>query len=89
MGTYLMLNQKKMVSAERYQEARPKHRKEMAHTPGTDLFSTPLPGLDALAPCECRTECSGHQDQSDGDPAVIDEVQQQPEVDEWDNGEQK
>ena len=40
MGTYLMLNEKKMVSAERYQEARPKHRKEMAHTPGTDLFSS-------------------------------------------------
>ena len=40
MGTYLMLNEKKIVSAERYQEARPKHRKEMAHTPGTDLFSS-------------------------------------------------
>ena len=39
MGTYLMLHESSKVSAVQLEAARPKRRREMAHTPGTHLFS--------------------------------------------------
>ena len=40
MGTYLMLHQSTKVTPAQFEAARPKQRKEMAHTPGTHLFSS-------------------------------------------------
>ena len=57
MGTYLMLHEARQVTAGQYERARPKRRKEMAHTPGTHLFAshvratgprTPLSELDSF-----------------------------------------
>ena len=40
MGTYVMLHEARQATAEQYGNARPKKRKEMAHTPGTNLFAS-------------------------------------------------
>ena len=52
MGTYLMLNEAREVTAEQYHQARPKRRREMAHTPGTHLFSNHVRPTHPKTPAE-------------------------------------
>ena len=52
MGTYLMLHESSKVTAAQFKAARPKRRREMAHTPGTHLFSSHVRETGPKTPAE-------------------------------------